>query len=226
MDIKHYYIEQGQGEPLILLHGNGESSGYFAHQMDAFSKYYRVIALDTRGHGRTPRGTAPFTIRQFAADLYAFLRGLNLKQASLLGFSDGANIAMIFAMEHPECVHKLILNGGNLGPGGVKGSVQLPITVGYRLASLFAGKSREARANAELLGLMVNDPNIEAAELSTIVSPTLVLAGTRDMIKSGHTRLIADSIPNAQLRFIEGTHFIASKNPEEFNRAVLDFLLH
>lgn len=226
MDIKHYYIEQGQGEPLILLHGNGESSGYFAHQMDAFSKYYRVIALDTRGHGRTPRGTAPFTIRQFAADLYAFLQRLNLKQASLLGFSDGANIAMIFAMEHPECVHKLILNGGNLGPGGVKGSVQLPITVGYRLASLFAGKSREARANAELLGLMVNDPNIEAAELSTIVSPTLVLAGTRDMIKSGHTRLIADSIPNAQLRFIEGTHLIASKNPEEFNRAVLDFLLH
>lgn len=226
MDIKHYYIEQGQGEPLILLHGNGESSGYFAHQMDAFSKYYRVIALDTRGHGRTPRGTAPFTIRQFAADLYAFLRRLNLKQVSLLGFSDGANIAMIFAMKHPECVHKLILNGGNLGPGGVKGSVQLPITVGYRLASLFAGKSREARANAELLGLMVNDPNIEAAELSTIVSPTLVLAGTRDMIKSGHTRLIADSIPNAQLRFIEGTHFIASKNPEEFNRAVLDFLLH
>lgn len=226
MDIKHYYIEQGQGEPLILLHGNGESSGYFAHQMDAFSKYYRVIALDTRGHGRTPRGTAPFTIRQFAADLYAFLQRLNLKQASLLGFSDGANIAMIFAMEHPECVHKLILNGGNLGPGGVKGSVQLPITVGYRLASLFAGKSREARANAELLGLMVNDPNIEAAELSAIVSPTLVLAGTRDMIKSVHTRLIADSIPNAQLRFIEGTHFIASKNPEEFNRAVLDFLLH
>lgn len=225
MDIKHFFIEQGQGEPLLLLHGNGESGGYFAHQMDALSKYYRVIALDTRGHGRTPRGAAPFTIRQFAADLYAFLQGQSLEQVNLLGFSDGANIAMIFAMEHPECVRKLILDGGNLDPGGVKGSVQLPISIGYRIASLFAEKSGQARASAELLGLMVNDPNIKAAELRAIQAPTLVLAGTRDMIKSEHTRLIADSIPNAQLRFLEGTHFIASKNPQAFNRAVLEFLL-
>ena len=68
MDIKHYYIEKGQGEPLILLHGNGEDSTYFVNQIDEFSSYYRVLALDTRGHGQTPRGEASFTIRQFADD--------------------------------------------------------------------------------------------------------------------------------------------------------------
>lgn len=225
MDIRHYYTERGQGEPLILLHGNGESGDYFARQMEGLSKYYRVIALDTRGHGKTQRGTAPFTIRQFAADLYEFFQVMGLNRASILGFSDGANIAMIFAMEHPECVNKLILNGGNLDPEGVRRSVQIPISVGYRIACLFARRSREAQAHAELLGLMVNDPKLSAAELDAITAPTLVIAGTKDMIKSEHTRLIAGSIRDAQLVFLEGNHFIARERPEAFQKAVLDFLL-
>ena len=72
MDIQHHFIEAGQGEPLILLHGNGEDSSYFGGQIDVFARYYRVYALDTRGHGKTPRGEAPFTIRQFAEDLLGF----------------------------------------------------------------------------------------------------------------------------------------------------------
>ena len=66
MDIEHHYIEQGKGFPLILLHGNGEDGSYFVHQMKPFAQRFRVIAIDTRGHGKTPRGEAPFTIRQFA----------------------------------------------------------------------------------------------------------------------------------------------------------------
>ena len=59
IDINHYFIEKGTGEPLILLHGNGENCGYFQGQIDAFSKLYHVYALDTRGHGKTPRGISP-----------------------------------------------------------------------------------------------------------------------------------------------------------------------
>lgn len=62
MEIKLHYQEKGEGEPMILLHGNGEDGSYFAHQMDYFSRNYRVIVVDTRGHGQSPRGTAPFTI--------------------------------------------------------------------------------------------------------------------------------------------------------------------
>ena len=69
MDIQHHYIEKGQGEPLILLHGNGENCDYFKGQIEVFARCYHVYAPDTRGHGKTPRGNAPFTIRQFADDL-------------------------------------------------------------------------------------------------------------------------------------------------------------
>ena len=69
MDIVHYFIEKGNGEPIILLHGNGENCNYFQGQIDEFSKMYHVYAIDTRGHGKTPRGDKPFTIRQFAEDL-------------------------------------------------------------------------------------------------------------------------------------------------------------
>lgn len=224
MDIEHFYIEKGQGEPLILLHGNGESCDYFQNQIEEFAKYYHVYALDTRGHGKTPRGKAPFTIRQFAEDLSCFMEKREIDRAHLLGFSDGGNIAMVFALRYPERVNRLILNGANMSAEGVKRSVQVPIEIGYRIARKFSAKSDQARGNAEMLGLMVNDPNVTAEELSRIKAKTLVIAGTRDMIREAHTKLIAESIPGAELAFIRGNHFIAEKNAEAFNQKVLDFL--
>ena len=224
MDIEHYFLEKGDGEPLILLHGNGENCEYFKGQIDVFSKRYHVYAIDTRGHGKTLRGDKPFTIRQFAEDLKGFMDCHQIEKAHLLGFSDGGNIAMIFAMKYPDRVDRLILNGANLNPKGVKKSVQLPIEIGFKMANKFSKKSESARANAEMLGLMVNDPNVEPEELSNIHAKTLVIAGTNDMIMDKHTCLIAKSIPNSQLVIIKGNHFIANKKPEEFNKAVLDFL--
>lgn len=93
------------------------------------------------------------------------------------------------------------------------------------MARLFARKRPEAQKNAELLGLMVNDPNVKPEELSRIQAPTLVLAGTNDMIKESHTRLIARSIPGAKMVILPGDHFVANKNPRPFNEAVLQFLL-
>ena len=225
MDIELHCEETGDGEPLVLLHGNGEDGTYFAHQIAHFSQRFRVLALDTRGHGKSPRGEAPFTIRQFARDLLAFLDARGIGRAHLLGFSDGGNIALVFAPAHPERVGKLVLNGANLNTRGVKRSVQVPIELGYRMARLFAGLSAKARANAEMLGLMVNDPNVAPEELAALTAPTLVIAGENDMIREDHTRLIAERIPNARLAFVPGDHFVAAKNPAAFNREVERFLL-
>lgn len=224
MDIELHYQEKGSGEPLILLHGNGEDCSYFKNQMDYFHKKFRVIALDTRGHGKSPRGSSPFTIEQFSHDLYGFMNARQIPRAVILGFSDGANIAMKFAMSHPEMVKALILNGGNLNSKGVKRTTQIPIELGYKIAKLFATKSPEAKRNAELLGLMVNEPNIKPSELSKITMPTLVICGTKDMIKESHSKEIAANIPGAKLKIIRGNHFIASSRPAEFNQAVDDFL--
>ena len=224
MDIDLFYLEKGQGDPLILLHGNGESSEYFKNQIDEFAKWYHVFAVDTRGHGKSPRGTRPFTIRQFAEDLLCFMDQHQIEKAHLLGFSDGGNIAMIFAMRHPERVDRLILNGANLNTRGVKRSTQIPIEIGYRIASFFAGKSNSARLHAEMLGLMVNDPNVRKEDLKMIRARTLVIAGTKDVIRESQTRTIAKGIRDSRLVILKGSHFIASENPKEFNSAVLDFL--
>ena len=223
-DIQLHYIEQGQGQPLLLLHGNGESCDYFEHQIPCFAKQYRVIAIDTRGHGQSPRGKKPFTIVQFAEDLGDFMDEKGVEKAILLGFSDGGNIALAFALKHPEQVEKLILNGANLFPSGVKARYQWPIEIGYRIAKLFAKKSEKAKQNAEMLALMVNEPHIEPSELARLTMPVLVVAGTKDMIKESHTRLIYKSLPNAKLEIIEGDHFVANKCPKAFNEVVERFL--
>lgn len=224
MDIQLHYTEQGTGQSLILLHGNGEDGSYFVHQIDHFSKTCRIIALDTRGHGQSPRGEKPFSIQQFAEDLRDFMDEKNIGKATLLGFSDGGNIALTFALKHPERVEKLILNGANLFPSGVKPLYQWPIEVGYCMAKRFAKKDEKARKNAEMLGLMVNEPHIEPSELSRLTMPVLVIAGTKDMIKESHTKLIYSSLPNAKLEIIKGDHFVANKNPEAFNAAVEGFI--
>ena len=222
MDIELFYTKTGSGPPLLLLHGNGEDGTYFVHQVEEFSRDFTVYAIDTRGHGQSPRGGAPFTISQFADDLLAFMDRQGLPRADILGFSDGGSIALIFALRHPDRVRRLILNGANLDPKGVKPLVQLPIVLGYHFASL--SKSPKAKARAELLGLMVNEPHIDPAELGKLSMPVLVIAGTRDMIRENHTRLIANRIPNARLVLIPGDHFIANKAPAAFDRAVRQFL--
>ncbi len=224
MDIRLYYQERGAGEPMVLLHGNGEDGGYFRHQIEYFSRRYRVIAVDTRGHGKSPRGIAPFTMDQFAADLKGLLDELGIEAPILLGFSDGANIAMKFALRYPGRLKALILNGGNLNSGGIKRHVQIPIELGYRIARRFGGKFPEARRNGEILGLMVHEPNISPQALGAVRVPTIVIAGTRDMVKRAHTEKIAGSIPGAKLAILPGDHFIAGKRPEAFNRAVEEFL--
>lgn len=223
-DISLHFVEQGGGKPLILLHGNGEDGSYFKHQINCFSADYRVIAIDTRGHGQSPRGEKPFTIVQFAEDLHDFMDEKGIAKAILLGFSDGGNIALAFALKYPERVERMIVDGANLFPRGVKPLYQWPIEIGYRIAKLFAKKSDKAKQNAEMLGLMVNEPHINPVELARLTMPVLVVAGTKDMIKESHTRLIHKSLPNAQLAILEGDHFVANKNAEAFNKAVEEFL--
>ena len=223
-DISLHFVEQGRGKPLILLHGNGEDGGYFKHQIDCFSADYRVIAIDTRGHGQSPRGEKPFTIVQFAEDLHDFMDEKGIAKAILLGFSDGGNIALTFALKYPERVERMIVDGANLFPRGVKPLYQWPIEIGYRIAKLFSKKSDKAKQNAEMLGLMVNEPHIDPVELARLTMPVLVVAGTKDMIKESHTRLIHKSLPNAQLAILEGDHFVANKSAEAFNKAVKEFL--
>ena len=224
MPIKLYYTEKGYGTPLVLLHGNGENGGFFKHQLDFFAKKYRVIIPDTRGHGRSPRGSAPFTFDTFAEDLKGLLDSLNIKKAIILGFSDGGNIALLFTLKHPEYVEKLILNSANLYPAGLKKSFLISVRLLYAATCIISHFSKKAARKKELLALMAKQPDISPKELSAVKCPTLVIAGTLDLITKKHTRLIADSIDGALLCFINGNHTAAQTNSVEFNKTVERFL--
>ena len=191
MEIRLHYIEQGEGFPLILLHGNGEDHTYFKRQMEPFADHFRVIAVDTRGHGESPRG----------------------------------NVALLFALKYPDRVERLILNGANLDPCGVKLKTQIPIVLGWGLCRLCALFSQQAKQNWEMLNLMVTQPHIHRAELAGLDMPVLVVAGEQDMIRESHTQSIAANIPNSRLVILPGDHFIARRNWQGFNDTVLEFLL-
>ena len=224
MDITLHAVDVGTGKPLVLLHGNGESSEYFTHQLASFPASRRVIAVDTRGHGQSPRGSAPFTLAQFAEDLRELLDQKGIEKTDILGFSDGGNIAMLFALKYPERVDRLILNGANLYPRGVKLAVQLPVVLGYGIVSLIAKFDKKAIAKKEILGLMVREPHIDPKSLAALPHKTLVIVGDRDMIRHRHSKLIADSIPNAKFVTLSGSHFIAAEESTAFNRAIEAFL--
>ena len=220
-----YFPADPQAPTLILLHGNGENHTYFVKQIPAFSPHFRLVLMDTRGQGQSTGGDGELNFSVFAADLLALMDHLQIAKAHLLGFSDGGNLALTFALAHPERVQSLILNGANLEPGGVKLSTQLPIVLGYGCCRLLSPFSHKARQNGALLGLMVNHPHIPSQALAALTMPALVIVGERDMIRDRHSQLIARSLPNAQfVRIPGGDHFCAAKCPEVFNHAVLSFL--
>ena len=219
-----YYTEKGFGTPLVLLHGNGENGEYFKNQIDYFAKKYRVIAVDTRGHGKSPRGNKPFRLETFADDLKSFLDENNLKRVNLLGFSDGGNIAIIFTLKYPDYVNKLAVNGANLFPSGLKAGFLLPVKLLYGLFYFPARFNKKVKRRLELLALMAKEPDILPEQLNDIKCPVLVMAGTRDLIKEKHTRLIAGSVPNSRLCFLKGDHSIAKTNSLEYNKTVEIFL--
>ena len=163
---------------------------------------------------------------------------MGLRRIILLGFSDGGNIALIFTILHPQYVDRLILNGANLNPWGMKAGVFKNIYLAYWKACLRIAKGErkkhkteddrylleKARKKKELMGLMLKEPHIRPVYLKTMRKPVLVIAGTKDMIRTGHTKKIHRLIPGSRLCLLNGTHFIASENSLEFNQAAEWFL--
>ena len=226
-DARIAYYEQGAGEPLVLLHGNGEDSTYFRRQIGIFAKRFRVIAMDSRGHGRSEHGTRGLSFALMADDLKALLEHLGISRAHVLGFSDGGNLSLLFALRYPQCVDKLILNGANVELlRGVKPYVQLPLYPVVGLLSLWGRFDEGARHKRDVLALMTKPYGVTMNDLPRITAPTLVIAGEHDLILECHTRAITAALPDSRLVILPGgDHFCAAGLPHQYNLAVLRFLL-
>ena len=207
-----YYDKVGEGRPMILLHGNGEDHEIFEELMKSMETQFTMYAMDTRGHGAsaTPK---EYHYTQMAEDVYHLIQFLELDHPIVLGFSDGAILAMLLEIQHPGTAGHLILCGGNTNPKGMEGYAYREI------------KKRFKKMGNPLDQLMLTEPDITKAQLAGISVPTLVVAGEKDMIRSRETKYIANTIPNARMEILIGeNHFSYITNSDKLKEAILAFL--
>ncbi len=227
--INIYYEIYGDGYPLLLIHGNGGSIADMKHQIAYFSKNYRVIVADNRGHGKSDLGTEHLTYVQMSDDSLALLDYLKVESTSILGWSDGGIIALKMAIKRPLIVQKMSIMGANLQPDeqAVYPWARDWVKKQTMLADSMIRKNditQDWRLMRQQLGLLGEQPNIPLADLQKITAPVLILAGDKDVIREEHTILIFQNIPNAHLGIFPGeTHMIPSTNPKLFNETVSVF---
>lgn len=186
-----FYEKTGQGEPIILLHGNGESHEIFDILIDQLSNQYTVYAIDSRDHGQSSK-VNKLNYVTMMEDVASFIQKLGLKKPILYGFSDGGILGLLLAIHYPNMLSKLIISGANLTPNGVNTKCLIMTIKDYLLT-----KNKKIK-------MMLTEPNIKKTDLEKIIIPTLVLAGSKDLIKEKHTRLIAKHIPNSTLKIVNG----------------------
>ena len=221
-----YYETYGQGEPLLLVHGNGGSIGTLAAQIEHFKATHKVIAMDSRDQGRSADSQEPITYEKMTDDLAALIDHLKVGPVDVVGWSDGGIEALLLGVRHPDKVKKIVSMAANLNPGPeafdpeidalIKSMMELPDEV---------KNTPEGKRQLKVVGMMLKEPNIPPAMLGKVTAPTLVLASDNDLIRLDHIVTIYKSLPNAQLAiFPNSTHLIPYDDPERFNSAVDRFL--
>ncbi|WP_125702382.1 alpha/beta fold hydrolase [Lacticaseibacillus daqingensis] len=207
-----HYTQAGHGQPLLLLHGNGEDASLWAATVTRLAPHFTVYALDTRGHGQSS-GAVPRNYRLMAQDVAAFIAALGLPPVILTGFSDGGITALYVAATWPTLVRRLIVAGANLTPTGMR-----PLVYGATWVEYW-------KTHDPLLRLMLRHPHLTAHQLHNIHVPTLVLAGQHDVIRLGETRKIARGIRNARVVIVpSATHSSYIKDGSVFVTLIWPFI--
>lgn len=204
-----FYEKCGEGNPLILLHGNGESHRIFDRAIPILSRCFTVYALDTRGHGESDP-VNEFHYSDMAEDVKCFIEVLALQKPILYGFSDGGIVGLMIASKYPELLSQLIVSGANTVPDGVRSGWLRLFRLAYRI-------TRDPK-----IGLMLTEPDISPEDLSRIEIPSVILAGSRDLIKEEHTRSIAGAIRSSSLCILKGeNHMSYVVHSEKIARLIL-----
>ncbi len=228
-----WYATYGSGQPAILLHGGLGHSGNWGYQVPALvDNGYRAVVIDSRGHGRSTRDARPFSYELMASDVAAVMDTLDIEQAALVGWSDGACTALVLASNAPERVAGVFFFACNMDPSGTK-----EIEFGPVLKRCFGRHIKDyARlsstpdqfdAFSEAVGLMQQtQPNYSAHDLAQISVPVAIVQSEHDeFIKREHAEYLARSIPHAEFIELHGvSHFAPLQRPDQFNRAMLAFL--
>jgi pimeloyl-ACP methyl ester carboxylesterase len=240
-DIKVYYEIYGEGEPLLLLHGGAGSIENFVFQIPELSKYFKIIAVDSRAQGRTTDSDQEITYALMASDMAALIDKLQLGSVNVLGFSDGGNIGLELSYAYPNKVRKLITSGANythenssVQDDSVKMDSNDPYLLKVKLYMkkyhhnpevLSPNPERVPVIKKKIAGLWKKYPNFTVDQLKTIKTPTLIVAGDHDLINIDQTLSLYHSLPNSQLLIFPcASHLVLMEQPDLMNSMILNFL--
>jgi 3-oxoadipate enol-lactonase len=244
-EVSLYYEEQGKGFPLVLIHGLLSDLATWRYQIDVFSKRYRVITVDLKGHGQSSKPTREYRVASHADDVYHLLQKLRIAQAHLCGLSMGGMVAEVMAIRYPKLVRGLVLadSAAMIADYAVSDRLTLVkkhdmnwfadwgVTKILRLAKPEAKEHvhkmirRVGRDDYRLALISTAGFNI-AADLATITAPTLIIVGEKDdTTPLWHADQLHNWTPGSRLVVMKGaSHMTPVDNPQEFNKLVLDFL--
>ena len=225
-----YFEIYGQGEPLLLIHGNGGNIAFMKYQIEYFSRKYQVVVMDCRGRGKSELGNDSLTYMQMTKDIAGILDYLKLDSVYVVGRSDGGIISLLLAIYYPQKVNKVVAFAANLSPDTTS-----------LYPSFYNEVKRERKQADEMLAkndtsqnwkvihqrnrLMEFQPHITANDLHKIKCPVLVMSTDRDIIPEEHTVFIYRNIEKANLCILAGEdHYVTSNNPDLFNTTVSKFL--
>jgi pimeloyl-ACP methyl ester carboxylesterase len=221
--------------PVILLHGGLGNSDHWANQVPALVEAkHEVIAIDSRGQGRSTHTNAKISYDVMASDVIAVMDALAVKQAAMVGWSDGGEIALKLAINHPDRVAKLFVFGANYNSEGSKPR-------GNRPAQTFNAYAQKCRADYQrmsktpkqfddltnwLLPVWRDPMNITKEQLTKIQAPAMIADGDHDeVIVLAQIQEMAKLIPHAQLKvFDDASHFALWQDPDDFTKALVEFL--
>jgi pimeloyl-ACP methyl ester carboxylesterase len=232
--IKIWYAVFGRGKPVILLHGGLANANYWGKLVRALAPHYRVVVMDSRGHGRSYRDARPYGYDLMASDVLALMDFLKIDKAALVGWSDGAIIGLDIAIHHPERLSKLFAFAANSDPSGVKDVDKSPVFTAFiararkEYEKLSPTPTQYDSFLAQITKMWQTQPHWTAADLAAIKVPTWIVDADHDeAIKRENTLFMADQIPGSGL-LIEPqvSHFSFIQDPAQFNTDVLHFLAH
>ena len=228
--VRTWYDERGDGEPLVLLHGGFTDSRDFGGNLDRLAGQFRVLMPERRGHGHTADVPGPITVELMAADTIAFVEKVAGGPVRLAGYSAGAIVALWVAVRRPDLVERLVLVSGAYDMAGMIVRPRAGGEMPEQLVAMYAEVSPDGRDHFPAVVTKVVDgidsaQGLDAAELSAVGCPALVMTADDDIITLEHSVALYRGLSRGQLAVIPNTsHLLLHEKPAECAELIGAFL--